>query len=570
MRDIYCIILLFISLLFISGKVTGNISRKGFDENRYPVSDSLNHKTFDELQSLFIKNYKDSVITKRLSNTYLNRAKKNMDSIEIANGYRMFFEINVNTPEVALLYTDSMIGITKGVKNEYYPARGYLLRGYLLQRLERYNEALESYLLSKKHAEINKNMGHIVAIRHNIATLKTTLGKDHEALNTYKKNLDLLVTQDTINEFRSEYIATLYKLSDSYNRLQKYDTAHFYLKKGIATTLSGNRPQYYSNLLSSYGINSYYRKEYAIALDSLNKSLTLSKESPYGDVLVTYLYLGKTLLQLKQEEEAIGYFKKIDSAVQVSNYILETREAFTLLIDYYKKRDDKINQLKIMEKLIKLDSSFTAKSKKLHIDIVKKYDNIQLIKDKDELIATIKNHSKGTIYQLWIFGGLMIVSISLGYFYYYKKRKSNYEKEYQEKLLNAENLNKKKTKRTKDIELAPELRIEILKKLEEFEQDLFFLKNDVTMATVAKKLKTNSTYLSKIINIDKQKNFANYINDLRIEYCVKQIGNNKKFKQYSITSMANEVGFNNIQSFVKAFYKKNGCNPAEYIKNTDN
>lgn len=570
MKDIYCIILLFISLIFISGKETGNISKKEFDENRYSVSDSLDNKTFDELRSLFIDNYKDSVFTKKISSIYLNRGKKNKDSIEIANGYRMFFEINVNTPEVALMYADSMIDITRGVKNEYYPARGYLLRGYLLQRLERYNEALESYLFSKKYAEANKNMGHIVAIRHNIATLKTTLGKNHEALNTYKKNLDLLVTQDTINEFRSEYIATLYKLSDSYNRLQKYDTAHFYLKKGIATTLSGNRPQYYSNLLSSYGINSYYRKEYTIALDSLNKSLNLFKESPYGDILVTYLYLGKTLLQLKQEEEAIGYFKKIDSAVQVSNYVLETREAFTLLIDYYKKKDDKINQLKTMEKLIKLDSSFTIKYKKLNIDIVKKYDNIQLIKDKEKLIDSIKNHNKGTIYQLWFFGGLSIVSISLGYFYYYKKRKRRYEKEYQEKLLDAENLNKKKKKRTKDIELAPELRIEILKKLEEFEQDLFFLKNDVTMATVAKKLKTNSTYLSKIINIDKKKNFANYINDLRIEYCMDQIKNNKKFKQYSITSMANEVGFNNIQSFVKAFYKKNGCNPAEYIKNIDN
>ncbi|WP_158447829.1 AraC family transcriptional regulator [Aquimarina longa] len=545
-------------------------TKKGGSEKEYSVSDSLDYKSFDELRTLFIKHYKDSVFINKLSNTYLIRAKKNKNRIEIANGYQIFFEMNVNNPKVALAYTDSMINITKGIKNEFYPARGYLLKGYLLQRLEKYNEALTSYLISKKHAEINQNMSHIIAITHNIAILKSTLGKDEESLEIYKKNLKLLSTEDTIDKFRSHYIATLCKLSDSYNLFKKYDTAHFYLKKGIASSLSRGIPHSYSELLSSYGVNSYFRKDYTVAQDSLKKSLSLSQKSPYTNVLITYLYLGKTLLQLNKEEKAIGYLKKIDSAVHIPNYILETREAFTLLIDHYKKKEDRENQLRVMEKLIKLDSSLSIKHKKLQIDIIKKYDNVQLIKEKEQLIHSIKNRSKIKIYQLWFFGGVTITLISLGYFYYYKKRKKNYERAYQEKLLNTEHLTKKKTQKTKDIELAPELRDDILKKLEDFEKNRIYLKNDLTMSKVAKKLKTNSTYLSKIININKQKNFANYINDLRIEYCVEQIKKNKKFRHYSITSMAKEVGFNNIQSFVKAFYKKNGCNPTEYIKKSDN
>ncbi len=73
-----------------------------------------------------------------------------------------------------------------------------------------------------------------------------------------------------------------------------------------------------------------------------------------------------------------------------------------------------------------------------------------------------------------------------------------------------------------------------------------------------------------MINLEKQKNFTNYINDLRIKYCIQQIEQNKNFKHYSIRSMAKDVGFNNIQSFAKAFSKEVGCNPAEYIKNNDN
>jgi AraC-like DNA-binding protein len=30
--------------------------------------------------------------------------------------------------------------------------------------------------------------------------------------------------------------------------------------------------------------------------------------------------------------------------------------------------------------------------------------------------------------------------------------------------------------------------------------------------------------------------------------------------------MAKEVGFNNLQSFVTAFSKRKGCNPAEFMK----
>ena len=302
MKNIYSVVLLFISLVFLSGKEVDLVEKKEIREGKYAISDSLYYKTYNQLWKLFISHHKDSVFIKKLSNTYLSKAKKDKDSVKIANGYRIFLETNVNNSGVALMYADSMIAITKGIKHEYYPARGYLLKGYLLQRIEKYNEALDFYLIAKKYAEINKNMEHIIAIKHNIAILKTTLGKDQEALETHIENYNLLTTRDTVNTFRSEYIGTLYRLSDSYNRLQKYDTAQYYLKKGITASLSGDTPHFYPNLLSSYGVNSYYRNEYTSALDSLQKSIALSKESSYGNFVVTYLYLGKTLLKLNKEE----------------------------------------------------------------------------------------------------------------------------------------------------------------------------------------------------------------------------------------------------------------------------
>ena len=99
-----------------------------------------------------------------------------------------------------------------------------------------------------------------------------------------------------------------------------------------------------------------------------------------------------------------------------------------------------------------------------------------------------------------------------------------------------------------------------------FENKNKFLANNINLVSLAKELNTNSTYLSHIINNTAGKNFANYINDLRIDYAIKKLKKEPKFRRYSIAAIAEEVGFNNIKSFSRAFLKKTGEHPSEYIK----
>ncbi|MBQ0733883.1 helix-turn-helix domain-containing protein [Aquimarina celericrescens] len=90
------------------------------------------------------------------------------------------------------------------------------------------------------------------------------------------------------------------------------------------------------------------------------------------------------------------------------------------------------------------------------------------------------------------------------------------------------------------------------------------------MNTFSKKLKTNSSYFSKIINIYKGKNFTNYINDLRVDYSIEKLQNDKKFRLYSIEAISREVGFGSTQSFSRAFTKKTGLTVSYFIKNIEN
>ena len=107
---------------------------------------------------------------------------------------------------------------------------------------------------------------------------------------------------------------------------------------------------------------------------------------------------------------------------------------------------------------------------------------------------------------------------------------------------------------------------DILKKLEIFESEHTFIKNGITLNKLSKDFNTNTAYLSKIINHYKKESFSSYLNNLRIDFVIKELKNNKQFRSYTILAISKEIGFNNPESFSKAFYKKTGIYPSYFIK----
>lgn len=79
-------------------------------------------------------------------------------------------------------------------------------------------------------------------------------------------------------------------------------------------------------------------------------------------------------------------------------------------------------------------------------------------------------------------------------------------------------------------------------------------------------LGTNSTYLSKIINIYKGKSFNHYINDLRINYITDLMKNDAKFLNIDVKELATIAGFTNAISFSDNFQRKYQIKPSFFIK----
>ncbi len=88
---------------------------------------------------------------------------------------------------------------------------------------------------------------------------------------------------------------------------------------------------------------------------------------------------------------------------------------------------------------------------------------------------------------------------------------------------------------------------------------------ELTLSDLAQKISVHPNTLSQIINSVEQKNFYEYINDLRVEEFKKLIAvpENQKF---TLLFLAFESGYNSKSAFNRNFKKNTGHSPSDYLK----
>ena len=118
----------------------------------------------------------------------------------------------------------------------------------------------------------------------------------------------------------------------------------------------------------------------------------------------------------------------------------------------------------------------------------------------------------------------------------------------------------------KEYNIDSKLEKEILNGIKELETSNDFLHPEFNIGVFAKKLNTNTSYLSYLINTTKKQSFKKYITELRIEYLIKKLKEERKFRNYTIKSLAEEIGYTNASAFTRAFKKYKGITPSEFIK----
>ena len=300
----------------------------------------------------------------------------------------------------------------------------------------------------------------------------------------------------------------------------------------------------------------------------MKKSITrIIDDENYTALSNTYLNLAQSYDKINNKNEALKYLHKTDSLFQkTGNYYKSQKPAYKYLISHYKGQNNYPKQLEYINKYIKVDSVLNARDKNIHKNLTENYDIPNLLAERKNIENRLKVRLSTT--QKWIiFISLFAIILSLAFEYQLKKKKL-YKQRFNNLIASSQNQKTISLKATskKESSIPIEVINTVLKFLSVFENNHEYILHNVTLSNLAKKFKTNTKYLSQIINQHKGKSFNNYINELRINYSIEKLKTNLKFRKYSINAIAEEVGFNTSESFSKAFYKNTGIKPSYFIK----
>jgi AraC-like DNA-binding protein/TolA-binding protein len=533
--------------------------------------DTIAEKKFEEIKALYNKASRENNFAAMVlhGNAYVLNAKKFKDDEKLVVGYRILSVTHKD--ERVLQYSDSIIRLTKENSNEHYPAVAYELKGDYYNNKRDFKRSLNNYLKFFHFAKKYNNKAMISRSSYNIGTLKRRTGNLDEALEIYRANFSFTKENEKLIKHDITYLNSITALASIFNDKKNVDSATYYNKYGIIQAVRLKNEPYFNHFAVNQGITLVNKQDYVTAIDSLEKYIPYyENHKDQRDLPFAYYYAGEAYLGKNNEEKAIEYFKKVDAYFEKTQSLFPImREAYIRLDNYYEKKDDYKNQLKYLKNRTKVDSILKVDEIYLAEGIVKKYDIPKLISE-NEVVLKEKNMNEKSLKNTIAILSILTLVFVVGFGIQYRKRKI-YRKHFDSIINNDESVKNVPEENNhhetnKKINIPEEIIEGILKGLEAFEKKNQFISNEITLNSLAKKLQTNPSYLSKVVNHYKENSFSTYLSNLRIDYAINQLKENLVFRKYTVKAISFEVGFNNVQSFTKAFQNSKGINPSYFIK----
>ena len=572
-----------------------------------------------------IETYQDSVKTLLYNNPtkakyychkLLKYAKANDLVVEEAKSYCFLADLSgaLNQKDSAFYYFDKAIQKANSVDSEKLEMVFKINKAnYLFNEFD-FQEALTLYeectILSNKLNDINAY--NYISIKK--GSIAYELERYQDALKIYKENLS---KKGFDNVSKLDIKLGLVK---TYINLNKQDSAYVFIKSGIAESQKNNLKEHEIHFLAQLGLIYIDKKDFSNAKFTLDKALIIAQKIESSNLITEInIRISKLYSLQKDYNKAITILKSLIKNETQSNIPAENlSEIYYLLAENYKS-------IQNYSESNFYYGQFIEKSKKIGEKRIEAIDHLHKIDINESKVRETEQKN-----QKWILLGSTSFLILLFIGFYIRRRKEGKQNQvkFEELLLKIQNFENQNTKSPEEIQQNPivtntdelteaiqleeleeefesELiqnsivtidapasddiisenigadieetsngnfiikdatRTEILDKLIKLEEKKLFLKQDFTLHNVAKRLKTNTAYLSKIVNSELDKNFSSYVNELRINYIVIELKNNAKLRSYSINAIAEEIGYKSPESFTKYFKIATGISPSIYIK----
>lgn len=355
------------------------------------------------------------------------------------------------------------------------------------------------------------------------------------------------------------------------------DSANYHFNMAATMLLEDNfYPEYTKALL-------YMREAKSAALaGDYQQSLTLYRKGKKYPVIQEHirtvqvfdLGMADCFYHVKQIDSAFYYgekFIKSYDQTKVSNENLLM--AYNIMTQCYNEKKDTKNAYRYAQKSLDLIQS-TEGIKKKSLNFLHNYDLAVIKEESNEIIAS-KNYFKFSLFSILIVLGIVVFS----FYYYYKYQK---EKHYRflkiiqnlKESKQTENAQSELKSAITDVQPKALLDEELVEKLasglKKLEQKEAYLDPNFKLAFVAKKLNTNTAYLSQYFNQVMQKSFSEYTQELRIHYVLQKLVEAPYFRKYTLQAIAEEVGYKDANTLVRVFKKQTGLSPNYYIEKLEN
>lgn len=478
----------------------------------------------------------------------------------------------------------------------------------VLESSGKYKQALRLYYQILELAKKNNFEEKLSTVKISIQSLKNKIGESKDAISLLREDYEnKLINDDSNLRFTRKRLIEAYIKDEAYN-----EALNLINIGGHEAKISEDCEfVYYMNILKSK-IEIILNQLDAAKISS-NQALLCAKQIDNQGFVNKVKFRESEIAFLKRSyQSAIKTLKTIESSFVESSPI-ERVKYYKLIADTYKALDSTELFAAYYSKYIKekdqlSDTKVATLETFYNLNLNEQMSEIKDVLDAEKLE---KEKFKQTKVYWTILSVLLIVSILIIVIFF--KRKSNenekrfnalmekinvYEaRKNQEKLSpktelskaeslitkttqtneniveevseSNENSNKNQAQSKEQFNIDDKKIEEILVKLQKLEDKQFFLRQDCTLHTMAKKLKTNTSYLSRIINTHLNKSFSTYINELRINYVILELKNNKRLRSYSIKGIAQEVGYKNADAFSRYFRSATGISPSLYIKKID-
>lgn len=546
----------------------------------YSQKDTLSTKNYDELTDL-IKYYygKNDTTALTISDSFIKKAIIDKDEKKQRLGYlrkaKIYQKLNdkesfTTAIKNALEKTSSASEINAQEEIYSVASKGYFALTDWAQSLY-YFDKLKDIATSRGDKLTESSILSLTAfINTRVGDVQKGLQLNKEAL---RKTKEVNAETDSLKILKNQVlVSNHYTLTSAFLTLEEPDSALYHINEALLKkSISDSCTVKYLYFLQADGL--IKKNKLSEAETSLNNAENICLTNNKDALLQANAYTAEIALQRRQYRESVDFYLKAFRIYDVNE------NAEGLMGELYK------NIAKAYKGLGKLDSANFYLEKyintsneldRMKTDVYSVSKKQEAIIFQKELLELSKQKSQRDNLLLYgSFAGVAVIIILIIRLLRSQKKSKSNEQKFKlllDKIENAQTptdiIN------TKDVGLDhqstsglnPETTQQILDGLLKLESENYFLHPACSAHNVAKRIKTNTTYLSKVVNTEFGKNFSTYVNDLRINYAIVRLQKDSKFRSYTVSSIAKELGYKSADSFTKYFKRDTGLLPSFYIK----